>query len=93
MINIQDEVQDTKEMVTENFSLLKHFCKIENFNTTNKFDVVYFDVFGYDFQSELWSAMKQTTSSLYKLAGMSIGLSIFLVFLIRQNYPCTGRRP
>ena len=47
---------DTKEMVTENFSLLKHFCKIENFNTTNKFDVVYFDVFGYDFQSELWSA-------------------------------------
>lgn len=47
---------DKNEMVTENFSLLKHFCKIENFNTTNKFDVVYFDVFGYDFQSELWSA-------------------------------------
>ncbi len=47
---------DKNEMVTENFSLLKHFCKIENFNTTNKFDIVYFDVFGYDFQSELWSA-------------------------------------
>ena len=47
---------DTNKSVTENFSLLKHFCKIEDFNTTNKFDVVYFDVFGFDYQSELWSA-------------------------------------
>jgi len=46
---------DTNEKVTEYFSLLKHFCKIENFNTTNKFDIVYFDVFGFDYQSELWS--------------------------------------
>lgn len=46
---------DINEMVTEQFSLLKHFYKIENFNTTNKFDIVYFDVFGFDYQSELWS--------------------------------------
>lgn len=46
---------DTNEMVTEHFHLLKHFCKIEDFKTTNKFDIVYFDVFGYDYQSELWS--------------------------------------
>lgn len=47
---------DTNKMVTEHFSLLKHFSKIEDFNTTNKFDIVYFDVFGFDYQSELWSA-------------------------------------
>src|SRR5690606_8568255 len=46
---------DINEMVTEQFSLLKHFCKIEDFNTSNKFDIVYFDVFGFDYQSELWS--------------------------------------
>lgn len=46
---------DTNEMVTEQFSLLKHFSKIEDFTTNNKFDIVYFDVFGFDYQRELWS--------------------------------------
>ncbi len=46
---------DTPRNVTEYFSLLKHFCKIENFSTNKKFDIIYFDVFGYDYQTELWS--------------------------------------
>src|SRR5690606_26325286 len=47
---------DINESVTESFSKLKYFCKVEDLNTTNKFDVIYFDVFGFDYQSELWSA-------------------------------------
>ncbi|WLD24835.1 tRNA (5-methylaminomethyl-2-thiouridine)(34)-methyltransferase MnmD [Flavobacterium dauae] len=39
-----------------NFSILKHHTKIEDFTTKNRFDIIYFDVFGYDYQSELWSA-------------------------------------
>lgn len=46
---------DKNEMVTDDFSLLKHHCKIEDFTTQKAFDIIYFDVFGYDYQSELWS--------------------------------------
>ncbi len=50
------EIQvDTNNRVTEHFNLLKHFCKIEDFTTNNKFDIIYFDVFGFDYQNELWS--------------------------------------
>lgn len=41
--------------VNVNFSFLKHHTKIEDFTTENRFDIVYFDVFGYEYQSELWS--------------------------------------
>lgn len=43
------------EKVTAYFNILKHFCKIEDFASTKLFDIIYFDVFGYDYQSELWS--------------------------------------
>lgn len=46
---------DVNKKINEHFSLQKHFCAIENFTTKNNFDVIYFDVFGYDYQSELWS--------------------------------------
>jgi len=37
------------------FTLCKHFEKIETFSASRKFDLVYFDVFGYEYQPELWS--------------------------------------
>lgn len=37
------------------FTLWKHFKKIESFSASGKFDLVYFDVFGYEYQPELWS--------------------------------------
>lgn len=37
------------------FSLWKHLEKIENFSVFRKFDLIYFDVFGYEYQPELWS--------------------------------------
>lgn len=36
------------------FSIVKHSQKIEDFITSKKFDLIYFDVFGYDYQPELW---------------------------------------
>jgi len=45
----------TLTKVNANFSILKHHTKIEAFTTENRFDIIYFDVFGYDYQSELWS--------------------------------------
>ncbi|WKW47604.1 tRNA (5-methylaminomethyl-2-thiouridine)(34)-methyltransferase MnmD [Myroides sp. JBRI-B21084] len=41
--------------VTPLFAFQKHHNKIEDFTTNNTFDIIYFDVFGYDYQSELWS--------------------------------------
>ena len=41
--------------VAKNFRFLKHLSKIEDFNSDKSFDIIYYDVFGYDFQSELWS--------------------------------------
>lgn len=42
-------------MIHTNFHLLKHYITIEEFTTEKKFDIVYFDVFGYDYQPELWT--------------------------------------
>lgn len=36
------------------FTILKHRKKIETFCNEKVFDLVYFDVFGYDYQPELW---------------------------------------
>jgi len=41
--------------IDSNFSLLKHHLKFEDFIPKNKVDLVFFDVFGYDFQPDLWS--------------------------------------
>lgn len=46
---------NVKESLTERFSILKHHTTIESFTTEKKFDIIYFDVFGYDYQPELWS--------------------------------------
>lgn len=46
---------DTTQIINNNFSLHKHFCKIEDFKTSKTFDIIYFDVFGYDYQQELWA--------------------------------------
>jgi len=53
--DLHDIPTGKKSIVTENFTLLKHECLIEDFEVKNKFDIIYFDVFGYDYQSELWS--------------------------------------
>lgn len=54
--NLHEVLFDKTEVINENFSLLKHLSKIEDFKTNDTFDIIYFDVFGYDYQSELWSA-------------------------------------
>ena len=43
----------TKQL-NNKFSLLKHHSKIEEFSSNEKFHIIYFDVFGFDFQNELW---------------------------------------
>lgn len=43
------------QRLTDRFSIIKHHKTIELFSTEKKFDIIYFDVFGYDFQPELWS--------------------------------------
>ncbi|HUH25859.1 MAG TPA: tRNA (5-methylaminomethyl-2-thiouridine)(34)-methyltransferase MnmD [Flavobacterium sp.] len=46
---------NTQEALNERFSILKHRTTIESFTTDKKFDLIYFDVFGYYYQPELWS--------------------------------------
>jgi len=41
--------------IDDDFIFLKHHQKIQDFKTSNSFDIIYFDVFGYDYQPELWS--------------------------------------
>lgn len=40
--------------IGEGFELLKHHSRFEQFNPINKCDIVFFDVFGFDYQPELW---------------------------------------
>ncbi len=40
------------------FQFTKHFIHFENIDFVNQFDIIYFDVFGYDIQPELWSEIQ-----------------------------------
>lgn len=67
------------EEVTPFFTFQKHFVKIEDFTTNNTFDIIYFDVFGYDYQSELWS--KEILTKAYQMLNVN-GLFV--------TYACKG---
>lgn len=43
------------QRITDFFQFTKHFLRFENINFENQFDIIYFDVFGYDIQPELWN--------------------------------------
>lgn len=42
-------------IITQNFNLIKHQILFDEINFEKKFDLVYFDAFGFQFQPELWS--------------------------------------
>lgn len=44
--------------INDYFKFTKHLIHFENIVFDNKFDLVYFDVFGYDIQPELWSEIQ-----------------------------------
>jgi len=41
--------------ISDNFSLTKHKMFFEEMDFSSQFDVIYFDVFGYNYQPHLWS--------------------------------------
>lgn len=54
-------------------TFLKHSILIEDFVSNKQFDVVYFDVFGYDYQPELWSkAILEKAYQLLKPKGIFV---------------------
>lgn len=44
-----------KHQISENIQLTKVHTLFQNFVTNERFDVIYYDAFGYDFQPELWT--------------------------------------
>lgn len=43
------------EEITKDYLLTKHLCLLENFNSSQKFHVIYFDAFSPSEQPELWT--------------------------------------
>ncbi len=41
--------------ISDHFEFTKHIIKIENFKTTKKFDIIYYDAFAPTSQEELWT--------------------------------------
>lgn len=70
---------NTPHQLTKNFELLKHHSKFETFLSTSKFNIIYFDVFGFDFQTELWD-----TELLKKAYDLLVPNGIFV------TYACKG---
>lgn len=53
------------------FEIIKHLSKFEDFKTIQKFDLIYFDVFGYEYQPDLWSqTILQKAYDLLKKDGL-----------------------
>jgi len=46
--------------ISDSFSFIKHLCLVEEFNSPQKFDIIYFDAFSPSEQPELW------TESIFK---------------------------
>lgn len=70
---------NSEHQLNNNFWLLKHHTKIEDFTSSNKFHIIYFDVFGYDFQTKLWE-----TPILQKAYDVLLPNGIFV------TYACKG---
>jgi len=61
------ECPSSKEIqFNERFSFTKHIVKLEDFETTKRFDVIYYDAFAPNAQEHLW-----TEDIMHKLAGFS----------------------
>jgi tRNA U34 5-methylaminomethyl-2-thiouridine-forming methyltransferase MnmC len=43
------------DQISDSFSFIKHLCLVEEFNSPQKFDVIYFDAFSPSKQPELWT--------------------------------------
>lgn len=41
--------------ISDSFSLIKHLCLVEEFNSSQQFDIIYFDAFSPSEQPELWT--------------------------------------
>lgn len=41
--------------ISDSFSLIKHLCLVEEFNSPQQFDIIYFDAFSPSEQPELWT--------------------------------------
>ena len=51
--------------VSNSFTLTKHLCLVEEFNSQQKFDIIYFDAFSPSEQPELWT--EQMFKKMYDL--------------------------
>ena len=59
--------------ITENFSIVKHQTKLEDFKTNVKFDLVYYDAFAPSKQAELWTLeMIQKVSDMMSEGGVLV---------------------
>ena len=54
-----------KISITENFDFTKHIVRIEDFETDEKFDIIYYDAFAPTSQEELWTP--ELMAKLYKM--------------------------
>ena len=43
-----------KFLINKNFTFLKENIKLEDFSSTNKYDIIYYDAFGPNSQQEMW---------------------------------------
>ncbi len=75
--------------ISDHFTLEKHQTRFESIDFENRFDMVYFDAFGFQVQPELWSA--SIFSSLYRaLKPGGLLVTYAARTIIRDNMKAAG---
>lgn len=52
---MHQSIWEERQEITPNFTLTKYKMLFEDIKFTNRFDIIYFDAFGFQVQPELWS--------------------------------------
>lgn len=52
---MHQSIWEERQEITPNFALTKYKMLFEDIKFTNRFDIIYFDAFGFQVQPELWS--------------------------------------
>ena len=66
---IHNSEEETSVTLSSNFTLTKHFTQLENFQTNQLFNLVYFDAFAPNAQPELWTI--EIFEKLYRMMAMN----------------------
>jgi len=80
-LQMHESISGQKTRLNDNFTFTKYISKIEDFQTTLKFDIIYYDAFAPSSQEELW-----TPEMMKKIATMCKPGAVLVTYCAKGSF-------